>query len=236
MANYLDAVLQYPSTPNEFAVFVGYRWANIQIADGEPHEDKLVGYINALEVFRPVSVPQVGFTRVNAVVPVTGRPSQRWIFSQDRWVTFDFNGQAGPTDAEAATLPAARPLSEWSALSDPAVAFTQVDASIPVPGEPTQLWVFFRDQFARIDVPGGDPTGSTVVEGAEHLSRWKPLAEAKFTRVDAVIPVPDQPGQFWVFSGQYWVRIIVHDDNPQHAELRNGPSLIEKSWKSLADL
>ncbi|MFJ9155391.1 hypothetical protein ACIRPS_01185 [Streptomyces griseoviridis] len=235
MAEYLDAVLQFPDSRNDFFAFVGNRWGHIEIANGEPHADKLLGSTDPLEYYRPLSVPQVGFTRVDAVIPVTGRPEQRWVFSQDRWVTDDMATGAEPREADAATLPAARPLSEWSALSDPSVAFTQVDAAIPVPGQATQFWVFFRDQYARIDIPNEDPTQTKVIDGAENQSRWTVLANAKFTRVDAVIPVPDQANQYWVFSGQNWVRIIVHDDNPQKVELRNGPSRIKGSWKSLTD-
>jgi hypothetical protein len=50
--------------------------------------------------------------------------------------------------------------------------------------------------------------------------------------IDAVIPVLDQPGQFWVFSGSQYVRIAIKNGEPHKDTKDYGPNSI-KDWPSL---
>ncbi|WP_146057084.1 MULTISPECIES: hypothetical protein [unclassified Streptomyces] len=233
MATYLDAVMAVPHTRNHFWVFVGNNFGAINIENGEPHKD--------IKQWGPdplwPALTKVGFTRIDTVIGFLEPPTDDasyWLFSGDRWVVYTLHEGQSPADAPEVSEP--QPISDWAALSDKGVGFTRLNATVPVPDKPGQLWVFSEDQWARIQLsPDNNPAKSTVVVGAEIIpSGWASLAEAEFRHVDCAIPVPDQDHEFWVFSGNKWIRVKINDGEPHKDELLYGPGNVS-SWKSLAD-
>ncbi|KAJ5793083.1 Hemopexin-like domain-containing protein [Penicillium pulvis] len=57
---------------------------------------------------------------------------------------------------------------------------------------------------------------------------YKALAEAGFTKIDAILPVPAYSGQIWVFSGTQYARLNGTEDT-----IVFGPAPIAEHWPSL---
>ncbi|MEU1636863.1 hypothetical protein [Nonomuraea sp. NPDC005701] len=107
----------------------------------------------------------------------------------------------------------------------------KIDAAIPVPDQYGQFWVFSGNHWVRIALKDGQPHGDEVVRGPGGFDEWPSLQG--FDHVDAVIPVPNEHSQFWVFSGNQWVRISVTGGEPHTDTVVLGPGGFDQ-WPSLA--
>ncbi|MEU7205402.1 hypothetical protein [Streptomyces sp. NPDC045470] len=110
------------------------------------------------------------------------------------------------------------------------MSFTSVDAVMQSPRVRNEYWVFSGDQYIRIRVADGDHQDERVV-GPRNLTEWNSLKDLQgfSTKVDAVMPVPDSLGQYWVFSGNQYIRMEVGDD-PDYIDRRlAGPSSLD-AW------
>ncbi|MFJ5103700.1 hypothetical protein [Streptomyces sp. NPDC088554] len=226
MANYLDATLHFGGDAYRF--FAGYSTGVVTISDGEPHEDTIYIEPTPLSKFQELASRKVDFTRVDAVIPVTDVDDQFWAFSGYQFTYISARGTG--------TLYAALPIDVCKCLKE--AGFHHVDAFIPIPGHAHHFWVFSGRKWARVEFPDMHPDYSKLHGEVRDFEEWGELySKTTWARIDAVLPVPDQqPHQFWVFHGNEWVRIILGDDpnDPSRTKVRNGPSSVEKGWKTLA--
>ncbi|MFE0684739.1 MULTISPECIES: hypothetical protein [unclassified Streptomyces] len=111
----------------------------------------------------------------------------------------------------------------------------RISAAVPVPDQQAQYWILSGDQYVRIHIADGEPHQDTVVSGPGSIAKdWPSLAG--FDHVDAVVPVPDQPSQYWILSGDQYVRIHIADGEPHQDTVVSGPGSIAKDWPSLSGL
>lgn len=227
MANYLDATLHVAE--DKYRFFAGYSTGVVTISDGEPHEDKIYLEPSPLSGFKDLARREVGFTRVNAVIPVTGGNDEFWAFSGDQCTMISSGGESkyqyGPW-----------PIDSHKCLED--AGFDHVDAFIPIPDHRNHFWVFSGPKWAHVEFYARQQEYSRLHGEVREFEEWGELfSKTSWGRIDAVLPVPDQqPHQFWVFHGNEWVRIVLGDDinDPSGTKVRNGPSSVEKGWKTLA--
>ncbi|MGW8728463.1 hypothetical protein ACWGNF_20815, partial [Streptomyces sp. NPDC055808] len=107
----------------------------------------------------------------------------------------------------------------------------RIDAVVPVPDQYSQFWFLSGARYLRIHIAGGEPHQDTVISGPGTLKDWPSLAG--FDHIDAVVPVPDQHSQFWLLSGDQYVRIHIADGEPHQDTVISGPGTL-KDWPSLA--
>jgi hypothetical protein len=103
----------------------------------------------------------------------------------------------------------------------------------PVPGVSGEAYFFHGAKYAKIRFVPSSPDEQIVFGPASVPQKWKTLAQAGFTSVDAALPVPGHEGEVYFFSGTRYVRIKFV---PGTAEERIvfGPANIADEWKSLA--
>lgn len=89
-------------------------------------------------------------------------------------------------------------------------------------------YVFKGDRYVCIKVIPGTTIDQINWGPKAYAGPWKSLVQAGFTMVDAVIPIPDNTGSIWVFSGVKYARINFKDD-----KVTFGPALIAENWPSL---
>ncbi|KAG8734025.1 hypothetical protein FRC10_011999 [Ceratobasidium sp. 414] len=94
-----------------------------------------------------------------------------------------------------------------------------------------QYHFFSGEMYVRIDCTPGQC--DSVVHGpAEFVHDWKSLRDAGFSQVDAILPIPDQVNEAFVFSGTKFCRIrYLFDHNDD--ELLAGVDSITPRWSSL---
>ncbi|MFE7591432.1 hypothetical protein ACFU6K_18700 [Kitasatospora sp. NPDC057512] len=112
------------------------------------------------------------------------------------------------------------------------MGFSHVDAVMAVPDKPTQFWVFSGSKYRRIEieVKTAHPYGEKFIQEGTIKDDWPSLSD--FTTVDAVMKVPDGSNEYWVFSGDRFVRINVADGEPHEDKKTYGPGPLSE-WKSL---
>ncbi|MER7970631.1 serine/threonine-protein kinase [Streptomyces sp. NPDC096080] len=150
----------------------------------------------------------IGKNKIDAVMPVPspGDPtpsSNYWIFADDRYLMVSASDTGHPV---ARVLEGPSELSQWGATIGNIPGFREkVTGVMGVPGKPGQHWVFSQDQYVRIGVSPEGGYRSTLKSIAAPIEQW---AEAfnGFSRIDAMMPVPDDDYQYWVFSGSDYVR------------------------------
>jgi len=135
--------------------------------------------------------------------------------------------------------------SAWPVLAS--IGWTNVDEILELPGlttPPRMLWVFRDTQYCRISWdPNTGPSGSTMLKPpAPIFSRWVSLQAANqrssagnFTKVDMIIVTPENPLQWWFFSGNE-VILAAYDPNTFADSLLDGPKPISQVWPSLNGL
>ncbi|KAG8793989.1 hypothetical protein FRC12_000953 [Ceratobasidium sp. 428] len=95
-----------------------------------------------------------------------------------------------------------------------------------------QYHFFSGNTYARIDWTPGH-RDALVYGPAQLTDDWKSLREAGFSQIDAILPIPDQVYEAFVFSGTQFCRIrylVDHGDD----ELLTTVSSITPQWDSLA--
>ncbi|KIY49760.1 hypothetical protein FISHEDRAFT_17148, partial [Fistulina hepatica ATCC 64428] len=122
----------------------------------------------------------------------------------------------------------------WPSLVQANFGF--VDAVLPNPDKKEEMYFFFREKYALINIePGASfyrTTKNHIVNGPKDISTdWPSLKEANFTTVDAVLPSPMNKYQAYFFSGERYALIQFE---PVNDFLVNGPKPITSEWPSLA--
>ncbi|MFD5431244.1 hypothetical protein ACFWJ4_03550 [Kitasatospora sp. NPDC127067] len=112
------------------------------------------------------------------------------------------------------------------------MGFSHVDAVMAVPDKPRQFWFFSGRNYKRIEieVKSAHPYGDKLISEGTIKSDWPSLSD--FTTVDAIVKVPDGSNEYWVFSGDQFVRINVNDGEPHEDKKTYGPAPLSE-WASL---
>lgn len=103
---------------------------------------------------------------------------------------------------------------------------------MPTPDDPSRFWVFAGDQYARIMLDGEGPDGQ-VNSGPSELDSWTTLGKlaSPGEGIDAALPVPDAPNDYWVFAGDQYMKINVTDDAYEDTVIEGPASL--RNWTDL---
>ncbi|MFC6929087.1 MULTISPECIES: hypothetical protein [Actinomadura] len=225
MPSTIDAVVPVPDQYGQFWMLSGDRSLRIAIADGEPHADTVV---RGPDTFAELWPSLEGFDHIDAAVPVPDQHGQFWMLSDDRYVRIAIKGGEPHTDTVVRGPGSLE--KDWPSLAD----FGRVDAVVPVPDQYGQFWMLSGDRSLRIAIADGEPHADTVVRGPDTFAELWPSLEG-FDHIDAAVPVPDQHGQFWMLSGDRYVRIAIKGGEPHTDTVVRGPGSLEKDWPSLAD-
>ncbi|MEU3964460.1 protein kinase [Streptomyces buecherae] len=192
---------------------------------------------------RPAAPPAANgrLTPVDAVMPVPGElghaaPSTYWLFSANQYTRVDVAASGTPFRKRHTT--SATSLSGWSNTFQRAPGFTErIDATLRVPGQRNQYWVFSGDQYMRIRVGASHPHADTLLAGPRSLGDWTEAFAGRpgfLDGIDAVMPTPDMPNEVWVFAGSEYVRVRLHDGTQPGGVVAQGPSKLS-AWSDTFD-
>ncbi|MEV7360288.1 hypothetical protein [Kitasatospora sp. NPDC091276] len=112
------------------------------------------------------------------------------------------------------------------------MGFNHVDAVMAVPDKPNQFWVFSNTDYRRVEitVTSSHPYPDKLILKGTIREDWPSLSD--FAKIDAVMKVPDGSNEYWVFSGDRFVRINVANGEP-HTDTRTyGPAPLSE-WEGL---
>ncbi|MFF4078346.1 protein kinase [Streptomyces sp. NPDC001777] len=115
-------------------------------------------------------------------------------------------GKPAPTASDSAAAPGAPASSTLRNLP--------VGAAMPAPYGAKLLWLFYGDQYVRVDVSDANE-GFRRSIGPKPISNWSGAFKGlqDFSRkIDAVLPVPGYDGEYWVFSGARYIRIGIENE------------------------
>ncbi|OQE40221.1 hypothetical protein PENCOP_c006G04294 [Penicillium coprophilum] len=150
-----------------------------------------------------------------------------YFFSGYRFAQVDANPHQ---ISDKITLGPAKIADHWQGLVQ--AKFGSVDALLEVPGEADRVWAFRGLDFVRIQVlPGGK--GKVTYGPAKITGDWPSLVKAGFATVDAILPVPGQPYEAYVFNQDRYAKISLTPGAP-NSGLLSGPAKITDDWPSLA--
>ncbi|CAG7951472.1 unnamed protein product [Penicillium salamii] len=134
------------------------------------------------------------------------------------------------TETSRNNLGPAKIADHWQGLVQ--AKFNSVDALLEVPGEADRVWAFRGLEFVRIQVlPGGK--GKSTFGPAKIANHWPSLVKAGFATVDAILPVPGQPYEAYVFNQDRYAKISLTPGSP-NSGLLSAPAKITDDWPSLA--
>ncbi|GAA2613006.1 hypothetical protein GCM10010411_54760 [Actinomadura fulvescens] len=221
MPSTIDAVVPVPDQYGQFWMLSGNRYLRIAIADGEPHKDTVVRGPGTFDEWPSLE----GFDHIDAVVPVPDQHSQFWMLSGNRYVRIAIGGGEPHPDT---VVRGPGTFDEWPSLE----GFDHIDAVVPVPDQYGQFWMLSGNRYVRIAIADGEPHKDTVVRGPGAFDEWPSLKG--FDHIDAVVPVPDQHSQFWMLSGNRYVRIAIGGGEPHPDTVVRGPGTFDE-WPSLAE-
>ncbi|GLW66057.1 hypothetical protein Arub01_43010 [Actinomadura rubrobrunea] len=172
-------------------------------------------------------------TPVDAVMPVPGDPGSTapgdyWMFSDDTFIRF----RAAKSDYPVRRRhTAVMRLKEWDdTFENLPESRKKIDAALPVPGSADEYWVFSGSRYIRIRLTkSGEKYEDTLVAGPRPLTDWKnAFGELTAKGIDAVMPTPDDPTQYWVFAGDQYVRTRLDGEGPG-GQATYGPSGLD-AW------
>ncbi|KAL4789658.1 hypothetical protein BDV19DRAFT_394867 [Aspergillus venezuelensis] len=108
------------------------------------------------------------------------------------------------------------PITEnWPSLIKVGFAKKKIDAVIPVPDNPAEIWVFSGSQFARILTDRSPANKDKVIYGPAPIAGdWPSLVKAGFEKIDAAFPTPGETNMAYVFSGKKYARIALTPGKP----------------------
>ncbi|MEW2066001.1 protein kinase [Streptomyces sp. NPDC007346] len=220
----IDAVMPLPDVPDpdapsDYWLFAGDRYLRVRISPGAyPVLENLKGPTELAEWTKTLGgLPgfQKGIDAVLRVPDESGRhsdkPSQYWVFSRDQYIRME----VAPEGRYGDTLKAGpEPIGDWTDAFEGLPWGTGIDAIVPVPDDPYQVWVFSGDKYVRTRLNAdGEPGGSAQL-GQSITSGWSGSmgSTAGFDRrIDAAIPLPGDRNTYWVFSGAQYMKIHVTD-------------------------
>ncbi|OLT30519.1 hypothetical protein BJF79_38795 [Actinomadura sp. CNU-125] len=168
--------------------------------------------------------------RTDALLPLPddpnpNAPASYWMFSGDHYVRVQISVSGYPVQRH---LQASSTLQAWDDTFKNLPGFQKkIDATLRVPGFPSEYWVFSGAQYIRIKLTGPEQNyDDMLVAGPRPLSDWaNAFGELAGHRIDAVMRTPDDPNQYWVFSGARYVRTTLTGTGPE-GTVTIGPSAL----------
>ncbi|MFG2904351.1 hypothetical protein ACGF13_04710 [Kitasatospora sp. NPDC048286] len=113
------------------------------------------------------------------------------------------------------------------------MGFSHVDAVMAVPDQPNQFFVFSGSDYrtVEIEVKSSHPYPCNIIYQGTLKEDWPSLSD--FSSVDAVMKVPDGSNEYWVFSGDRFVRINVANGEGHPDTKTYGPAPLSE-WTCIA--
>ncbi|WP_308401171.1 protein kinase [Streptomyces sp. AC512_CC834] len=237
----IGAALPAPGDPYKAWLFSGDQYLLVSLSrDGEPVESReegpapLTDWTGAFE-----DLP--GFRDgIDAVLPVLRGPNEYWVFSGPEYIRMrvsdnNDNGDGYDDDYSVTRLTEPAPLEHWReafCTEDDFVA--GIDAVMTVPGDPAQAWIFAGNSYVRTTLNGTGAGGTCAIDRTP-LSNWSGTFKNydNFKReIDAVLPVPDSESDYWVFSGDKYLRIRL--DSEDYSDTSNGTAKPLPDWRTFS--
>jgi len=170
-------------------------------------------------------IPRASF----ACVLHPSEPGRAYFFCANRYVLIDVApASASTADVSNIVEERATIARGWPSLIVDA-GFSSVDAVLPVPGSPSEMYFFCGRRYTRLSsVQNGSPS-QYVAKGTQDIATgWPSLHSAGFQMVDAVLPNPANNDEAYFFSGEQYAII-----NVKQRDLLGGPRSIQEDWASL---
>ncbi|MFI7102611.1 serine/threonine protein kinase [Streptomyces sp. NPDC050161] len=215
----IDAVMpvpgddSHPNTPSKYWLFAGDHYLRVRISSSKhPVLENLTGPSSRVQWTHTLGLAQFK-AGIDAVMRVPGTLNQYWVFSQNQYIRMEVADSPPYGD----TLTAGPfPISDW-AHAFRGLPPDHIDAVMPVPKTPNLVWVFSDGQYVRTELNGDGKPGGTVQRGPVETKLWTFGSPQRFNgRIDAAMPLPGKPDQYWVFSGTQYMKIQV--TNYQYAD------------------
>ncbi|KAK0714115.1 Hemopexin-like domain-containing protein [Lasiosphaeria miniovina] len=214
------------SKKNEAYFFHGTKYARVYFVPSSPTEEITYGPASVAKEWK--TLVEAGFDTVDAALPVPGHDGEVYFFSGVNYVKIRFT--PGTPD-ERITFGPRKIADKWKTLAQ--AGFETVDAVLPVPGVENEAYFFNGNRYVKIRFTPGSADEQIVYGPANIADEWKTLAKAGFSTIDSALPVPDQSGEAYFFSGSQYVKIKFVQGSPTE-EILYGPTSITKEWKSLS--
>jgi hypothetical protein len=188
-------------------------WDDLMRGEGESVEDSLID--------KALSRPCV------AAVLHPSDSGRAYFFCWNKYVAI--NIAAGSTGDTIAWGPKTL-IGNWPSLVK--ANFGYVDAALPSPSKKNEMYFFFREKYALVNIKPGT-TDDFIINGPKPiLSEWPSLRKAGFNTVDAVLPSPADSNETYFFSGERYV-LVYFEPGRVDDYIVNGPKSIITEWPSL---
>lgn len=176
----------------------------------------------------------VGLTPITAAIPVpvptgsdSSSPRDYWLFFGDHYGRVRISSSGHPFQERSNKTLSLREVDAFKNLPE---FRNKMDAALPVPGNGHDYWVFSGLQYIKIRVvDNGGSFDAKLMTGPRPLSDWEnAFGSLVNVGVEAVMPTPDDPRQYWVFGGDTYVRTVLDNEGPGgHVNIEN---LIDYGW------
>ncbi|QRV78184.1 hemopexin domain protein [Ceratobasidium sp. AG-Ba] len=103
-----------------------------------------------------------------------------------------------------------------------------------VSGGKNGAYFFDGDKYVRIEWTPGQYGDHITFGPTEFAKEWKSLREAKFSRIDAILPIPGHENRAYFFSGSQYARVQFTPGDGSKEETLGGVRSIRDNWVSLA--
>ncbi|KAL2139576.1 hypothetical protein VTI28DRAFT_4948 [Corynascus sepedonium] len=123
-------------------------------------------------------------------------------------------------------------ITAWKSLAEH--GFDSVDAALPVPGYPGEIYFFRGTKYIRIKLDPNTLDDSVVYGPASIAQKWTTLHSHGFETVDAILPVPGHENEAYFFSGNRYIRIKFVPSTSKESVIY-GPASITEHWLSLSE-
>ncbi|MER5358260.1 caspase family protein [Streptomyces sp. NPDC002785] len=215
----IDAVMQVPVpdgpqsyVPRDYWLFAGTDYLRVSISSTAQYPvDWVLKGTTKLGSWGDTIGTVEGFREgIDAVLRVPGKSNHYWVFSKDQYICIKVSAEGGYKDN---LVSGPNAISDWG---DAFYRFTSIDSVIPVPGNTNQVWVFSGNKYVLTKLKGSGEVGGTPQMHGSISAGWKGSIgslEGFSTGIDAAIPLPGEPNQYWVFSGMQYMKIEILTDN-----------------------
>ncbi|MEU4052206.1 serine/threonine-protein kinase [Streptomyces olivaceus] len=221
----IDAIMPVPVSddPNpssRYWIFAGDRYLLIRASvSGHPVEKILAGPAELSRWGSTIGNVEGFRKKIVAVMRVPGKPGQYWVFSQDQYMRIEVS----PEGSGSALKSSPAPIGDWK---DTFGGFSRIDSVMPVPDDPYQVWAFSGSDYVRTRLHSeGNPGGQCQLKNSIG-GGWRELSRRFSSGIDAVMPSPNEPYEYWVFSGSRYLKMKVPGKSYKEEVLQEPTSLL----------
>lgn len=174
-----------------------------------------------------------GKAKIDAVMPlpddqVQHAPSGYWLFTGDQYLRVRLSADGYPVRKN---LKEPSGLDTWNTIGKEPGFRDGIDAVLRVPGKADEYWIFSRDRYMRIKVDPSNRYYDSLEAGPRPISDWsEAFGGISEDGVDAIVPVPDDAHQVWVFSGTQYVRTRLNQDGTPGGEIEITRRAVRGGW------